>query len=98
MREAQKVERFRLTFPSSFPVQLGVPPELKPARFVRMQFQPKLPQPFPEVLQKAVGLRLRLETQDRTLIKCRRVKIRTLRKPRAQASGGVSATIGESCQ
>ena len=55
MRAAQKVERFRLAFSASLPVQLGVPPELNPARFVGMQFQPKLPQPFPEVLQKAVG-------------------------------------------
>ncbi len=47
MREAQEVERFRLAFSASFPVQLGVPPELNPARFVGMQFQPKLPQPFP---------------------------------------------------
>jgi hypothetical protein len=30
-----------------------------------MQFQPKLPQPFPEVLPKAVRSRLCLESQDR---------------------------------
>jgi len=43
VREAQKVERLRLIFSSSFPVQLGIPPELNPARFIGMQFQPKLP-------------------------------------------------------
>ena len=32
-----------------------------------MQFQPKLPQPFPEVLQKTVGFRLDLESQDRVV-------------------------------
>src|ERR1035441_2955479 len=65
LREAQKDERLRLTFSASFPVEFGVPPELDPARFVRMQFQPKLPQPFPEIFQKAVGFRLRLESKDR---------------------------------
>jgi len=64
MREAQKVERLRLAFSASFPAEFGVPPELDPARFVRMQFQSKLPQPFPEVLQATVGFRLRLESQD----------------------------------
>ncbi len=67
VREAQKVERLRLAFSSSFPVEFGVPPELDPARLVRMQFQPKLPQPFPEVLQKAVGFRLRLASEDRVV-------------------------------
>src|ERR1035437_5303235 len=65
VREAQKVERLRLTFSSSFPVELGKRPELNPARFVRMQFQSKLPQPFQEILQETVGFRLRLETEDR---------------------------------
>src|SRR5208337_3808796 len=64
MREAQKVERFRLTFSPSFPVQLGKRPELDPARLVGMQLQPKLPQPFPEVFQETVRFRLRLETED----------------------------------
>src|SRR5215831_19237170 len=64
MREAQKVERFRLPFSSSFPVPFGVPPELDPARLVRMQFQSKLPQPFPKILQKTVGFGLDLECRD----------------------------------
>src|ERR1035441_1227451 len=46
VREAQKVERLRLTFSSPFPVQLGKRPELDPARFVTMKFEPKIPQPF----------------------------------------------------
>ena len=62
VRESQKVERLRLTFPSSFPVLFGKPPELNPARFVWMEFQPKLPQPFPKILQKTVGIRLMLES------------------------------------
>src|SRR5215831_2720779 len=65
MREAQKVERFRLPFSSSFPVRFGVPPELDPARLVRMQFQSKLPQSFPEILPKTVGFGLDLEPKDR---------------------------------
>ena len=64
MREAQKVERLRLTFPFPFPVEFGKRPELNPARFVRMQFQSKLPRPLPEVLQKTVGFRLGLEPED----------------------------------
>ena len=34
MRETQEVERFRLSFSSRFPVLLGKPPELNPARLV----------------------------------------------------------------
>ncbi len=64
VREPQKVERFRLTFPSMFPALFGVPPELDPARLVRMEFQAKLPQSFPEILQKAIRFRLVLETYD----------------------------------
>src|SRR6516164_10266729 len=67
MREAQKVDRFRLPFSSSFPVLFGLSPELDPARLVRMQFQSKLPQPLPEVLQKTVGLGLGLESQDHVI-------------------------------
>src|SRR5208282_5953519 len=44
MREAQKVERLGLAFSPAFPVRFGIPPELDPARFFRVQFQPELPQ------------------------------------------------------
>ena len=47
VREAQEIERLWLAFPSSFPVWFGKPPELDPARFCWMEFQPKLLQPFP---------------------------------------------------
>jgi hypothetical protein len=50
VRESQKIERLGPSFPSSFPVRFGIPPELDPARFIWMQFQPKLSQPFPKVL------------------------------------------------
>jgi len=62
VREPQKVERLGLPFPSSFPVLFGEPPELDPARLIWMEFQPKLPQPFPEILQKTVCFRSVLET------------------------------------
>jgi hypothetical protein len=39
VHEAQKVERFRFAFPSSFPVLFAT--ELNPARLVGMEFQPK---------------------------------------------------------
>jgi hypothetical protein len=54
MRETQKVERFRLSFPSPFPALFGIPPELDPARFVRVELQSILSQPFPEIPQKTV--------------------------------------------
>ena len=60
--EAEKVERFRLTFPSSLPVRFGRPPELNPARFVGMEFQPKLSQTFPKVLQETICFCLMLES------------------------------------
>src|SRR6266404_4007930 len=64
VRESQKVERLGLTFPSACPVRLGTPPELDPARLIGVQFQSKLPQPLPEVLQEAVGFGLVLEPED----------------------------------
>jgi len=67
VRESQKVERLGLAFPSAFPVPLGIPPELDPARFLRVQFQSKLPQPFPEILPKTVSFRRVLEPQDRII-------------------------------
>ena len=36
------------------PVWLGVEPELNPARFVRVQLQTEIPQPFPEIHQEPV--------------------------------------------
>ena len=47
--KAEKVERRRLTFPSLLPVSLSPSPELNPARFLRVKFQPEFPQSFPEV-------------------------------------------------
>jgi hypothetical protein len=54
VREAQKVERLGLAFSSPFPVRVGKPPELDPARLVGMEFQSKFPQPFPQILQESV--------------------------------------------
>jgi hypothetical protein len=62
VRETQKVERLGLAFPSSIPAFFGIPPELDPARLVRVEFQTKLLQPFLEVPQETVGFRLVLET------------------------------------
>ena len=59
---SQKVERLRLTFPSSFPALLGIPPEHDPARLVGVEFQAKLLQPSLEISQETVGFRLVLET------------------------------------
>jgi hypothetical protein len=64
MRESQKVERRGLSFSSSFPVLLGISPELDPARFIRVEFQSKLLQPFPEVRQKTICFRLVLKPEN----------------------------------
>src|ERR1700758_4159442 len=64
MREAQEVERLRLAFPSSFPVLLGIPPELDPARLVRVQFQSELSQPFFQAFAKTVCVGSPLEAED----------------------------------
>jgi hypothetical protein len=64
MREAKEVEGLRLAFPSSFPVLFGIPPELDPARLIRMQLQPELPQPFSQALAKTVCVRTPLEAED----------------------------------
>src|SRR6266568_119391 len=47
VREAQKIERLRLTFPSSRSIFFGEPPELNQTRFVWMKFQSELRQSFP---------------------------------------------------
>ena len=65
VREAKKVKCLRFAFPSLFLVPFGKPPELDQARFVWMEFQPKLAQPFPKTLQKTVCVCLMLESQDR---------------------------------
>src|SRR6266699_3650232 len=64
MRESEKIERLRLPFSSLIPVVLGKPPELNPARLVWVQFQPELPQSFPQVSQKTIGISQMLETEN----------------------------------
>jgi hypothetical protein len=56
MRESQKIERFGLPFSSLFPVLFGKSPELNPARFIWVQFQPELSQAVPETRSES-GLR-----------------------------------------
>src|SRR5438132_774649 len=60
----QEIRRFWLAFPSSFPVLLGKPTELNPARLVRMELQPKLSQTFPYIFQEAIRVRLILKSRD----------------------------------
>ena len=62
VREAKKVERLRFAFPSSFPVLFGKPPELDQTRLIWMEFQPKLPQSFPEILQETLRVCPMLES------------------------------------
>src|SRR5205807_3428936 len=51
-------------FPSPlFPALFGISPELNPARFVWVQFQPEFSQPFPKLVQKAVCVIPKLEPE-----------------------------------
>ena len=63
VRETQEIKRFRLAFPSSFPVLLGKSPELDPARLVWVKFQPELPQPFPKCLQETIRVGSMLKSE-----------------------------------
>jgi hypothetical protein len=63
MRETQKTERLGLTFSSLLPVKFGKPPELDPARLIRMKLQSKLLQPLREVFPETVRICLVLEAQ-----------------------------------
>src|ERR1700686_3121512 len=63
VRKAQKIERLRLAFSSSRSIFFGEPPELDQTRFVWMEFQPELRQPFPKVFQKTLCFRSVLEAQ-----------------------------------
>jgi hypothetical protein len=62
VREAQKIKRLRFTFLSSFPVLVGKPPELNPARLLRME-APNLPKPLSEALSKTVCVSPMLEAE-----------------------------------
>ena len=63
MREPQKIEGFRLAFPTTSPVRYRPASELDQPRLRPMQLQPELRQPFPEFLQKSFGLGSALESQ-----------------------------------
>src|SRR6266568_822549 len=63
MRESQKIESVRLSLPSPFPVIFREPPELDQPRFLRVQFQPELPHPLPQLLQECFRFLPRLEPQ-----------------------------------
>src|SRR5579862_359530 len=54
MRKSQKIERFRFSLPSLFPVLFGKTPELYPARLFWVQFQPELSQPLPKCIQETI--------------------------------------------
>src|SRR5215469_982317 len=62
--KAQEIERLGFPFSPTFPVLFGVPPEFDPARLIRVKFQTKLSQSFPKIFQKAIRVRLILESRD----------------------------------
>ena len=61
MREAEKVERLRLPFSAPLPISRRVRSELQEPRFVRMQFELKLPKPLGKFRSKLFGIRFVLE-------------------------------------
>jgi len=52
VRKSQKVERLRFSFAATFSILCCVPPKLDQPRLLRVQFQAKLSQPFPQFSQK----------------------------------------------
>jgi hypothetical protein len=64
VRETQKVEGFRLPFPIPLSIFDGKSPELNQARLFRMQFQPELSQPSPQLLQESLRYFPVLEPDD----------------------------------
>jgi hypothetical protein len=66
-REAQEIERVWLTSSLLSPVALGVEAKLNPARFIWVQFQPELSEPFLQIHQETVGIRPMLETEYRVV-------------------------------
>src|SRR4029079_16825457 len=61
--DTQKIEGLRLPFPPLLPPFSGIAPELQQARVLWVQFQPELPQPFPQLLQEALCFCSMLEPQ-----------------------------------
>ena len=61
--ETQKIEGLRLPFSSLLRSLSGIAPELHQARLLRVQFQPELRQPLPQLLQEPLRFCSLLEPQ-----------------------------------
>src|SRR5215472_10335 len=64
MRETQKGECFRFSLTPPLTIPFGESAEFNQPRFLRMQFQTELAQPFPELPAKPLGVRPVLESHD----------------------------------
>jgi len=64
MREPQEVESSQPPCPRVRSVRLRVTSERDQAGFLRVQFQPKLCQPFPQIVEEPASVRLVLEADD----------------------------------
>ncbi len=62
MREAQEVERLRLSLSALLPVLDRIRPELQKARLLRMQFEAELSHSFAQFCPEPFGIRLLLES------------------------------------
>jgi hypothetical protein len=67
VREAQKVECLRLPLSTPFSSFGCVAAKLEYARFLRMQFQPELGEPFRQLLMEPCGVRLVLKTHHEVI-------------------------------
>src|SRR5712691_3602835 len=67
VREAQKVESLRLPLPASFSIVGGKTAKLNQTRFLGMQFQFEVGEPFRQLFVKPRGVRLVLKTHDEVI-------------------------------
>ena len=56
VRQSQEIKRLGWSLPTLFPILFGEPAELDQTRFLRMQFQPELPQPFRQCSAETFGV------------------------------------------
>ena len=64
MREPEKVERLRSSFPALRTVRRCEPPELQQARLLRVHFQSERSEPLPDRLHESLRIAAVLKPQD----------------------------------
>ena len=67
VREPQEVKGLRLALAAAQPIPGGEPSELEQPRFLRVQGQAELGEPFPKFVQEPFGLMAVLEADDEVI-------------------------------